>query len=72
MELNNEGNKLVDVIDAVREIDSDAADYLENEAPKLDTWFSDNDDHLDFMFTWADTPQGHDYWENIFIELIDG
>lgn len=57
------------LIERVRRIDRQAAEYLENEAPSL-MWFL-YDAKLGRCFLWCETPQGHDYWERIN-ELLAG
>lgn len=57
-------NKL---IDAVREIDKEAADYLEFEAPKLRDWSPSR--NLSGVMYWKETPQGGRYWANIYDDL---
>jgi len=51
------------LIEAVRKIDIQAAEYLENEAPKLLSFKPRN--NIDGSFTWARTPQGNGYWSNL-------
>ena len=62
--------KLKELIEAVRAIDENAAEYLEHEAPKLNSYGSGEGDvfnafPLDSIMAWSETPQGHDYWRNI-------
>jgi hypothetical protein len=63
------------LIEKVREIDEDAANYLNTEARKLSSF---SELHcpsaairLLSAFTWRETPQKHDYWFNIYRKLQD-
>jgi hypothetical protein len=62
------------IIKAVREIDPSAADYMVNEAPKLKKWNKNDDpeyriESLADCFVWADSEQGHEYWNDIANQL---
>ena len=56
-----------ELIEKVREIDQAAADYLRNEAPKLDRYAGGGEDNisLDSIMAWPETPQGLAYWDDI-------
>jgi hypothetical protein len=56
-----------DLIERVRKIDSEAADYMEEEAPKLCDFNESN--VLWDCFIWMHTPQGTDYWADISDKL---
>ena len=56
-----------DLIDIVEMIDPDAAHYLRNDARELGD-FKEADTVI-LCFTWANTPQGHDYWARIHINV---
>lgn len=51
------------LINEVRVVDPEAAEYLERGAPRL-TDFAHSGNLAD-CFTWCDTPQGHYYWYSI-------
>lgn len=53
------------LIERVREIDWYAAKFLEDNSTKID----DDCDTLLECFTWENTPQGHDYWEDLSKKL---
>lgn len=57
-----------ELIEKVRSIDTDAAAWLENEADKL---AGDEFIHGDLneWFIWMDSPQGYEFWKNIFIKI---
>lgn len=56
-----------ELCNAVEKIDRDAAEWLRNDAKDF-SGFREHD-NLIHCFIWADSPQGHDYWENIHIKL---
>lgn len=56
---------------AVGKIDKEAEKYLREDAKKLESFDSDNNDTLSGIFVWAETPQDHDYWSNINKQLKD-
>ena len=53
--------------DRVAKIDKGAARYMRKHAPDLKDFVYDSE--LVCCFYWADTPQGHDFWENIYNKL---
>ena len=64
------------LITAVAEINSDAATYLEHEAPKLESFddlgFDDAPSTiLEHAFTWSESPQGTMFWLKIANTLHD-
>jgi hypothetical protein len=56
-----------DLVGEVQKIDPNAAVYMLTEAKKLDDF--DYTDRLVTAFTWADTPQGWEYWDDIDTQL---
>ena len=54
--------------DRVEKIDKDAAEYLRKAPNELKCFRYYG--KLNCCFVWADTPQGHTYWENIYKKLI--
>lgn len=60
---------LKELIEKVREIDADAAIYLEKEAPKLNSYahYHKKSDCVDLscLFAWRETPHGKIFWTNI-------
>lgn len=64
--------KLSELIKRVEAIDPEAAEYVKNEAPKLQGYDCRNhEDHaLNTLFAWEDTPQGANFWLELH-ELID-
>lgn len=56
------------LIDKVAKIDKDASDYLRKAPYELKCFRYHG--KLNSCFVWYDTPQGHDYWENIYKKLI--
>ena len=54
-----------ELIKKVRKIDPAAADYLENDAPKLKTYAGSGEVSLRSIMTWKETKQGHWYWSEI-------
>lgn len=71
--LSNHGADYTALIESVRKIDPDAAEYMAGPAHKL-SGFSPQK-HLDAAFIWSKTPQGLDYWEQIngllYIQLTE-
>jgi hypothetical protein len=53
----------LDLVDKVSAIDKDAAYYLRNGARNLRPFQMAG--YLAGVMLWYDTPQGHDYWDNI-------
>ena len=54
----------------VAKIDKGAARYMRKHAPnKLKSFTYDG--YLSGCFYWAETPQGHDFWENINDKLYE-
>ena len=51
----------------VAKIDKGAARYMRKHAPNLKDFVYDRE--LVCCFVWDDTPQGHDFWENIYDKL---
>ena len=64
---------LRELIAKVREIDRDAADYLENEAPKLKSYIHRDKRcrgrELISIMIWSETPQGVSYWSELAEKL---
>ena len=55
------------LIDQVEKVDESAAEYLMNDAPNLNSYaVGGDDDELDNIMVWDETPQGHSYWEGIW------
>ena len=52
----------------VSKIDKSAARYMRKHAPQELKGFSYYGE-LNGCFVWFETPQGHDYWENIYYKL---
>ena len=52
----------------VESIDKKAAEYMRGDARKLDDFYESGD--ISECFTWCDTPQGGQYWNNID-EILD-
>jgi hypothetical protein len=57
--------KTIELIEAVRALDSKAADYIENEAKELTSYADSDTNTLASIFAWRDTPQGEEFWINI-------
>ena len=59
-------NMWKETLKRIREIDPEAADYLESDAKKL-TSYADNNGHnnLASIMKWDETPQGKAYWQKI-------
>jgi len=51
----------------VAKINEGAARYMRKGAKELKSF--SYDDKLDGCFVWDDTPQGHDFWEDIYDKL---
>ena len=59
-----------DLIKRVREIDPKAAEYLESEdKDKEGINWTEGSSALSTIMLWAQTPQGHSYWEQIATQL---
>jgi hypothetical protein len=56
------------LIERVRKISPEAAEYMEGDARKLPTFQAD--DRLGHAFHWQDTPQGDTFWWGINWELL--
>ena len=52
-----------ELIERVRKIDKEAAEYLERDAPVLKSFAPA--DNLHACFIWATTPKGEQYWNNL-------
>ena len=51
-------------------IDKDAEQYMRTEAKELDSFAADDDeDTIENVFAWHETPQGYDYWHCIYEKL---
>ena len=57
----------IELIDRVRKIDGEAADYLETEAKELRDF--KESDQLTECFYWDESEQGFDYWDEIADKL---
>ena len=57
--------------DRVAKIDKGAARYMRKHAPHDLNCFCYYGE-LNGCFVWCDTPQGHDFWENIYDKLNGG
>lgn len=59
------------LIEEVRVIDEDAANYMEGDAKKLPDFIAGDgcSNQLVTVFPWRDTPQGQDFWRNIDTQL---
>ena len=55
------------LIEKVREIDEDAAKYLEKDAREIDGFCLSG--QLKGCMTWVNTPQGQEYWSIIANKL---
>lgn len=55
----------------VFKIDKSAARYMREQAPKELRDFVYCGE-LNSSFIWGDTPQGHNFWENIYDKLQEG
>lgn len=63
----DEVDEYIELIDRVRELDPEAAEYLINEAPLLGSFHFSN--KLDSVFRWSETPQYIEHWFRIDDEL---
>ena len=54
---------------AVGKIDKAAEEYLRLDAKSLSSFASNDNDNIDDVFTWRETPQWQKYWENIYKKL---
>ena len=52
------------LVEAVQKINQEAAKYLRENVK-----YEDKHGHLGFVLIWASTPQGHDYWRDIYRKL---
>ena len=59
------------LVEKVRTIDPEAAEYMIFHAPHMDTLggFKLTGD-LSYAFRWFETPQGYAYWEKIYRKLL--
>ena len=59
--------KLQELIKQVKEIDPEAAKYIEGPAKELKSYDATEGDSLNIrgIFLWRETEQGLDYWSNI-------
>lgn len=57
-----------ELIDKVEKINPEAAEYLRTEVPKLPSFNAGRKD-LITLFLWNDSPQGREYWNNIWKQL---
>ena len=48
----------------VRKVNREAANWLRDEAPKMDSFYPSS--RLLYAFVWRDSPQGHEYWSDVF------
>ena len=48
----------------VRKVNREAANWLRDEAPKMDSFIPTSS--LSYAFEWDASPQGDEYWSNIF------
>ena len=58
-----------DLIERVSKIDPAAAEWLEFGDHSDCSWASAART-IDFLFTWDDSPQGHEYWHKIYGKLV--
>lgn len=56
-------NEYLSLVNRVREIDEDAANYLMFSAPQLSSFFPNR--VLCAAFSWSESIQGLEYWDNI-------
>ena len=52
------------MIERIRVLDPEAAEYIENEAPVLES-YDKNGITLLGLFLFSETPQGFEYWNNL-------
>jgi hypothetical protein len=61
--------KIHELIERVRKIDAEAAEYLERDAPQTAYYacYGPDDDRvtLENVMLWNSTPQGREYWSEI-------
>lgn len=58
-----------ELIERVRAIDEDAAEYMLAEAPLIGDINFVDDANVDECFMWDQTRQGHEYWQRIHMKL---
>jgi len=56
-----------ELVERVRGLDPEAAEYMETEAPKLERFYPSG--ALAGCFVWDHTPQGQEYWEALALRL---
>lgn len=56
--------KKMKLIDKIRAVDAEAADWLQASSKEI-PHYDPTAEHLIEAFIWAETPQGHDYWDRI-------
>lgn len=59
----------MNIIDKVREVNPEAADFLETQIDNPSYNF--NETRLHNIMTFKDTPQGFDYWDDICEQIGD-
>ena len=66
--------KLQELIEQVREIDPEAAKYIEGPAKELESYNATEGDLLNIrsIFLWSETPQGTKYWGNNIYWIMRG
>ena len=64
---SEEEKEYLELVGEVQKIDPNAAVYMLTEAKKLDDFIYNRS--LYNVFTWADTPQGWEYWSDIYEKL---
>ena len=57
------------LVEKVRKIDEDAAEFLLHEVPKMESWVDVGD--LASCFLWKASPQRRLYWANIDETLVN-
>jgi len=57
-------NQYLKLVEEVRKIDVQAAEYMLNEVPKL-SFFNVNASGISGIFDWERTPQGTQFWAKI-------
>ena len=61
-------HKFYEFVDVVSDIDIEAGLYI----LEFNRGMFDISNNLAGLFIWGDTPQGHEYWAKIFMELGGG
>lgn len=56
-----------ELIQQVEAIDPEAAEYLRTEARELESFTECA--VLNGVFIWDDSPQGHDYWNDLYTQV---